>query len=144
MTGAPTNQSNSAARPHQPETTMNQESTESTAGVPAQLHPLQAARADAASRFAAASAQFTAATADVVESLTAMLAAGLEADHLARRLGIDGAPEMRTADHLVGELRICPDVNDARVVGAVDAVLEPARATARNKLAALRAAGVLE
>jgi hypothetical protein len=101
---------------------------------------LEAARVDALARFRSAAEQLSAATTAVVAALTTMTAAAFEADYLSRRQGGAGAPEMRFADYLLGELRICTDHATASVTSPRDAVFEPARAAAKAKLAELRAA----
>lgn len=123
---------------------MTTETTEHPTDAAQRLKALEAARADAAARYQAAAGHYTSATVAFMEAMRLMLAAGMEADHLARRLGLDGAPEMRAADHMTVETRLCLNPHEPRAIGAVDLVLEPARATARARLDALRAAGTLE
>lgn len=104
---------------------------------PATSDRLEAAQADAMSRYRAAAEQLAAATGAVVAALTAMLAAGIEVDYVARRQGIDGAPEMRLADHLVTELRLCFDLSAATTTSPRDAVVGLARAAADARIAEL-------
>lgn len=100
---------------------------------------IEAARTDAAARYQAAASQFAAATAASVDALQAMLTAAIELDYLSRREGGTGAAEMRFADYILGELRMCFDHTRATTTSPRDAVVVPARAAADARIAELRA-----
>lgn len=100
---------------------------------------LEAARTDAEARYQAALARFATATIATVDALRDMLASSTEIDFVSRRVDGNGAAEMRFADHLVSELRLCFDHASAIVTSPRDAVVEHARAAAEPRLAELRA-----